>query len=82
MKIGIYDSGSSAPAIKPVILRLVPRNDGVTVALVDESGKEVTASSLVTFKNDGTVYLHLAINEEYGLQLDTSGQQVVAQHRF
>ena len=82
MKISIYDSGSSAPAIKPVILRLVPRGDGVTVVLVDESGKEVAGSSLVTFKNDGTVYLHSAINEEYGLQLDTSGRQVVARRRF
>ena len=82
MNISIYNSGSNDPAIKPVILRLVPRGDGVTVVLVDESGKEVAGSSLVTFKNDGTVYLHLAINEEYGLQLDTSGQQVVAHHRF
>ena len=78
MKISIYDSGSSAPAIKPVILRLVPRGDGVTVVLVDESGKEVAGSSLVTFKNDGTVYLHSAINKEYGLRLTTTGLQVVA----
>ena len=82
MKISIYNSGSSAPAIKPVILRLVPRGYGVTVVLVDESGKEVTAGALVTFRNDGTVYLHSAINKEYGLQLTTSGQQVVAHHRF
>ena len=82
MNISIYDSGSNDPAIKPVILRLVPRGDGVTVVLVNESGKEVIASSLVTFRNDGTVYLHSAINKEYGLQLTTSGQQVVAQHRF
>ena len=78
MKISIYDSGSSAPAIKPVILRLVPRGYGVTVVLVDESGKEVTAGALVTFRSDGTVYLHSAINEEYGLRLTTSGQQVVS----
>ena len=77
MKIGIYDSGSSAPAIKPVILRLVPRGDGVTVVLVDESGKEVAGSSLVTFKNDGTVYLHSAINKEYGLRLTDSGRQMI-----
>lgn len=77
MKISIYDSGSSAPAIKPVILRLVPRGDGVTVVLVDESGKEVAGSSLVTFKNDGTVYLHSAINKEYGLRLTDSGRQMI-----
>ena len=78
MNISIYDSGSNDPAIKPVILRLVPRGDGVTVALVDESGKEVRVGSLVTFRSDGTVYLHSAINKEYGLRLTTSGQQVVA----
>ena len=77
MNISIYNSGSNDPAIKPVILRLVPRGDGVTVALVDESGKEVTASSLVTFKNDGTVYLHSAINKEYGLRLTDSGRQMI-----
>ena len=77
MKISIYNSGSSAPAIKPVILRLVPRGDGVTVVLVDESGKEVAGSSLVTFKNDGTVYLHSAINKEYGLRLTDSGRQMI-----
>ena len=47
MKISIYDSGSSAPAIKPVILRLVSRGDSVAVILVDESGKEVRVGSLV-----------------------------------
>ena len=77
MKISIYDSGISAPTIKPVILRLVPRGDGVTVVLVDESGKEVAGSSLVTFKNDGTVYLHSAINKEYGLRLTDSGRQMI-----
>ena len=77
MNISIYDSGSNDPAIKPVILRLVPRGDGVTVVLVDESGKEVAGSSLVTFKNDGTVYLHSAINKEYGLRLTDSGRQMI-----
>ena len=77
MNISIYDSGSNDPAIKPVILRLVPRGDGVTVVLVDESGKEVAGSSLVTFKNDGTVYLHSAINKEYGVRLTDSGRQMI-----
>ena len=77
MKISIYDSGISAPTIKPVILRLVPRGYGATVVLVDESGKEVACSSLVTFKNDGTVYLHSAINKEYGLRLTDSGRQMI-----
>ena len=45
-----------------------------TVVLVDESGKEVRVGSLVTFRSDGTVYLHSAINKEYGLRLTTSGQ--------
>ena len=46
------------------------------------SGKEVRVGSLVTFRSDGTVYLHSAINKEYGLQLTTYGQQVVASRQF
>ena len=37
----------------------------------------IAGGSLVTFRSDGTVYLHSAINKEYGLRLTDSGRQMI-----
>lgn len=57
---------------------------GVSLAMRENSDGTVTVyvngvfgGNLVTFRPDGTIYLHKNVNEDLGLQLDKDGRIVV-----
>jgi len=71
MKIEIF--GAEVPCEKVLRLKLYSYDGRVTVTAVDENGEKVSSGNLITFEEDGTTYLHGAINRDLGLKLATGG---------
>ena len=73
MKIEIFD-GKPVERGPVLRLRLVQCDLNVLVVAVDEAGDRLSASSLVRFRENGTLGRSTCVNPRLGLQLDADGR--------
>jgi len=59
---------------KDVYLRFKEAGDGVIVCVVDENGKELPASNLILFKNEGYIKRFQSVNPGLGFLLNDFSQ--------
>ena len=75
MNLKVFEPPTAGP--QETFLKLIQESDGdVTVIAVDKAGKAIENGHLVSFRTNGTVYLHRSINGSLGFQLDSQDRLV------
>jgi len=76
IKYEIYDEVDDDDEEQPTVIRLALEyvGDRVRVVAVDEDGEGLLCSCLVTFRPDGTIHRHQAVDPDLGFQLDDEGR--------
>ena len=83
VEVTIYKPTGGVPPKPRLCLKLRESCDGrgVSVVSVDPTtGVEIPASTLVTFKSDGTLRIERFVSSRLPVQLDDNGRIVVANH--
>ena len=75
MKLKIFEPAEN-PQQEPILKLLQEDNGDVAVIVVDKNGRRVGNGHLVTFRTNGTVYMHRDINGSFGFQLDSQSRLI------